>query len=199
VVRALANDLRARLRDSAFAEATGRARGTILVSDAQTPQFATIRIDEHGVLLSHDSAAAADLRASVDLRRGGPPVLEGEGEHPALADWLHNLLTAPLAAWPDAAERFWSVLATMAGAPEALVVVESESGEERRYGTPAGRAYELHGSGEGLAEVLCGRVPLVDAALAGKVFVRGSFPQLSVLSGAGFRIRYGDDQGGGGA
>ncbi len=200
VVRALANDLRARLRDSAFAEATGRARGTVLVSDEQTPQSATIRIDEQGVLLSHGSAAAADLRASADLRGSGPPALDGEGEHPALADWLRDLLTAPLPAWPDAAERFWSVLATMAGAPEALVVAESESGEERRYGTPDGRAYELHGSADGLAEVLCGRVPLVDAAFAGKVFVRGSFPQLSVLSGAGFRIRYGDgDQGGAGA
>ena len=199
VVRALANDLRACLRDLAFAEATARARGTVLVSDAQTPQSATIRIDEHGVLLSHGSAAA-DLRASVDLRGGGSPALEGEGEHPALADWLRDLLTAPLPAWPDAAERFWSVLATMAGAPEALVVVESESGEERRYGTPDGRAYELHGRAEGLAKVLCGRVPLVDAAFAGKVFVHGSFPQLSVLSGAGFRIRYGDgDEGGAGA
>ena len=39
--------------------------------------------------------------------------------------------------------------------------------------------------------MLGGRTPLVDAAFAGKVFVRGTFPQLSVLSGAGFRIRYG--------
>ena len=191
VVRALANDLRARLSDAAFAEATATTHGTVVVVDTETPQSATIRIDEHGVLISHGAADAADLRATVDLRAGGPPALEGEGEHPALAEWSRDLLSAPLPAWPETAPRFWAVLAAMPGAPEALLVVDSEGGEQRRYGAPDGRAYELHGSAEGLAEVLGGRTPLVDAAFAGKVFVRGTFPQLSVLSGAGFRIRYG--------
>jgi hypothetical protein len=191
VVRALANDLRARVSDPAFAEATATTHGTVVVGDAETPQSATLRIDEHGVLISHGAADAADLRATVDLRGDGPPTLEGEGEHPALGEWLRDLLSAPLPAWPEAAARFWAVLATMPGAPEALLVVELPGGEQRRYGAPNGRAYELYGSAAGLAEVLGGRTPLVEAAFAGKVFVRGTFPQLSVLSGAGFRIRYG--------
>jgi hypothetical protein len=191
VVRALANDLRTRLSDSAFAAATETTHGTVVIADAETPQSATIRIDEQGILISHGAEGGADLRATVNLRESAPPTLEGEGEHPALAEWLRDLLSAPLPAWPEAAPRFWTVLAAMPGAPEALLVVDFESGEQRRYGAPDGRAYELQGGPEGLAEVLGGRTPLVDAAFAGKVFVRGTFPELSVLSGAGFRIRYG--------
>lgn len=191
MVRALGNDLASRLQDPAFAEATRRVRGAVSLRDASTPQAATIRVGDQGVTLSHGFAETAELRAKVDLRGRGEPELEGAGEQPELAEWLRALLNAKMPEWPEAAERFWSVLSGMAGAPAALRVVDLETGEDRRYGSPMGRAYEVHGPADGLVDVLSGRVPVVDAAFAGRVFVRGSFPELSVLSGAGFRVRYG--------
>lgn len=193
VVRALGNDLAARLQDPAFAEATRRVRGVVSLRDASTPQAATIRVGDQGVTVTHGVAETAELRAKVDLGGTGEPELDGAREHPELADWLRALLNAELPGWPEAAERFWSVLSRMAGAPAALRVVDLETGEDRRYGSPRGRAYEVQGPADGLVDVLSGRASVVDAAFAGRVFVRGSFPELSVLSGAGFRVRYGLD------
>jgi hypothetical protein len=42
--------------------------------------------------------------------------------------------------------------------------------------------------------VFTGRVSLMEAAYDGTVCVRCRFPDLSVLSGAGFEIRYGDGE-----
>jgi hypothetical protein len=94
--------------------------------------------------------------------------------------------------WAEATDRYWAVLSAMPGAPEALRVVELESGEERAHGD--GRAYEIHGSPEALVEVLSGRAPLIDAAFERKVFIRGTFAELSVLTGACFAIA--DEAGG---
>jgi hypothetical protein len=193
VVRAFANDLAARLRDPAFADETRRVRGTVSLQDASTPQAATIRLGDRGVTLAHGFAETAELRAEVDLRGTAEPELEGAGEHPELAQWLHSLLSAQPPEWPRAAERFWSVLSPMPGAPGALRVVDLKTGDEHRFGSERGRAYELHGPTDDLVDVLTGRVPVVDAAFAGRIFVRGSFPELSVLSGAGHRVRYGLD------
>ena len=88
--------------------------------------------------------------------------------------------------WVEAADRYWTVLSKMPGAPAGLRVVELDSGEERVNGD--GPAYEIHGRSEALLDVLSGRTPLIDAAFEGKVFIRGTFAQLSVLTGACFAI-----------
>ena len=191
VVAALRNDLAARLEDDAFAEKTRRVRGVVSLRDANTPQAATITIGDHGVELRHGFESGAEVRADLDLRGAGGAEIEGADEHPELAGWLRALLDAPAPEWPQAAARFWETLSSMAGAPDALRVVELESGEERWFGSRHGPAYEIHGPAEGLVEVFSGRLPVVDAAFAGKVLLRGTFPQLSVLTGAGFRVRYG--------
>ena len=84
----------------------------------------------------------------------------------------------------------------MRGAPEGLLVVNLDTGDERRFGAEGG-AYEIHGPTAGLVAVLTGRARLIDAAYEGIVFIRGSFPELSVLTGAGFAVRYGRDAGDG--
>lgn len=167
----------------------------VSLRDANTPQAATITVDDHAVTLSHGFETSAEVRAELDLREAGEAEIDGADEHPELAGWLRALLDAAAPDWPEAAERFWAALSPMAGAPAALRVVELESGEERRYGSANGRAYEIHGRAEGLVDVFSGRVPVVEAAFAGKVLLRGTFPQLSVLTGAGFRVRYGPGAG----
>jgi hypothetical protein len=90
--------------------------------------------------------------------------------------------------WPEAAERYWAVLSGMPGAPDALRIVDLDAGEDRTLGETGGSVSELQGSPEALLEVLCGREPLIDAAFERKVYIRGTFAELSVLTGACFAV-----------
>jgi hypothetical protein len=192
-VRAIANELATRLEDPSFVETTRGVRGVIGLRAATTPQRATLLIADRGISLAGGLPRDADLRAIVQLNQssGDALTLEGEAERPDLARWLGDLLEPPAPAWPEAAARFWSVLRDMPGAPAALLVVTLGTGERRRYGSEDGRAYEIHGASEDLTAVFTGRVPPIEAGFEGRIFVRGSFTELSVLSGAGFAVRYG--------
>jgi hypothetical protein len=189
VVRALANDLAAALADPAFAEATRTLTGTVAVRSALTPQAATVTLAGGRVELAHGADGPADVTATTDSPGDGGAAIEGSGE---LAEWAVRLLDPPLPSWADAAERFWDVLSSRPGAPDALLVVELDGGERRRFGAEDGPACELHGSESGLVAMLTGRNSMIEAAFEGAVQIRGTFPDLSTLSGAGFAIRYGN-------
>ena len=197
LVAATANDLDACMADADFAAATERLRGVVSLRAAATPQAVTLRLDADEVSLAHGFAAAADVRVTLADDHAAPATeVEGAAEHPELAGWVERLLEPPEPGWEDAAERFWSVLSEMRGAPEGLLVVNLDAGDELRFGAEGG-AYEIHGPTAGLVAVLTGRARLIDAAYEGIVFIRGSFPELSVLTGAGFAVRYGRGAGDG--
>lgn len=183
LVLGVASDLRARLQDAGFGERTEGLRGSAAVRSA-SGETATLRLSEEGVSVRHGFDEGAEVRAVADR------VIEGEGGHPELAGWLREVLDPPGADWRQAGKSFWSVLEGMPGAPAALLVVETESGEQERYGSAEGRAYELHGKPADLVAVLSGRLPLLDAAFEGRAHLRGTFPEISVLSGAGHRLRH---------
>jgi hypothetical protein len=187
IVAALANDLDACLGSDDFAEATGRLRGVVGVSARGTPQSVTVRLDGDGVALAHGLEPGADVLAVLAGDEAGAEV---EGRDAELVAWTERLLAPPLPAWSEAAARFWATLEPMPGAPPGLVVVNLDHDETLEFGAEAG-AYELRGPTDGLVAVLTGRLPPLDGAYAGEVFIRGTFPQLSVLTGAGFVIRYG--------
>jgi hypothetical protein len=193
-VAALATDLEACFEDPEFAATTERLRGTVGLSAAGTPQSATVRLADGEVSLAHGLAADADVTAT--LARRAAEALTGREEHPELAAWVERLCDPPRPDWDDAAARFWSVLSGMRGAPDGLRVVERGGGEERTFGADDGR-YEIEGRAEDLVEVLTGRASLFEAAYEGTVFIRGSFPQVSVLAGAGFALRQPDGAAGG--
>jgi len=197
LVAATANDLASCMADADFAAATERLRGVVSLRAAATPQAVTLRLDADEVSLAHGFDAAADVRVTLADDHAAPATeVEGAAEHPELAGWVERLLEPPEPGWEDAAERFWSVLSEMRGAPEGLLVVNLDTGDERRFGAEGG-AYQIHGPTAGLVAVLTGRAPLIVAAYEGIVFIRGSFPELSVLTGAGFAVRYGRDAGDG--
>jgi hypothetical protein len=191
VVRAIARDLAGCLGDPPFAELTARVRGGGAVRSLDTPEAATIRVADGSVSVSHGIADDADVVATARLAGAGgrEPRIEGAGRNPELAEWLARLVDPPPPPWPDAAERFWAELSRMPGGPEALRVVEA-GGDERTFGNGS-PACEVHGAADGLVAVFTGRVSALEAAYDGTVRVRCSFPDLSTLSGAGFRVRYG--------
>jgi hypothetical protein len=194
VVRALARDLAACLEDNDFDAETRGAHGVVAVRSASTPEAATLRIENGRVSISHGADEDADVTATAVLAGSdGAPRIDGSREHPKLAEWASRLLDPPTPAWPEAAERFWAVLSSKPGAPGAMLAVDLETGKERRFGSDAGSACEVHGPPAGLVSVFTGRVSLMEAAYDGTVCVRCRFPDLSVLSGAGFEIRYGGE------
>ena len=54
-----------------------------------------------------------------------------------------------------------------------------------------GRAYEIHGRADDLVALLEGRTALIEEAFERRIFIRGSFPEISVLSAAAFDVRMG--------
>ncbi len=189
LVRAVRTDLTRRLGDPEFAELTRAARGTAAIRDASTPEAVTATVGDGTVALVHGVDPEAQVVAVIG--GGHEPELPGSAaaEHPALAAWLAALL-APSSDWAAAAERFWAALEPRPGAPQALLVVELEGGERRRFGAD-GRAYEIHGRAEDLTALLEGRTALITEAFERRILIRGSFPEISVLSGAAFDVRMG--------
>ena len=187
IVAALANDLDACLGTEDFAEATRRLRGVVGASARGTPQSVTVRLDGGRVALAHGLAPDADVLALVPGGEAGPEV---EGRDAELVAWTERLLAPPLPAWDEAAARFWATLEPVRGAPAGLVVVNLDLDEALTFGAEA-EAYELRGRTDGLVAVLTGRLRPLDGAYGGEVFIHGTFRQLSVLTGAGFEIRYG--------
>jgi hypothetical protein len=192
VVRAIAADLIVCLHEAEFTDLTRRTHGVACVRSADTPQAVTARIADGRVALAHGSDAEPDVTATAEL--GNPAAelaINGAKRHPDLAQWTSRLLRPPMPPLEVAAERFWSELSSLQRSPRALVLVDLRSGERRRYGPDYAPGCELHGTPAALLSVLTGRSSAIEAAFDGTVLIHGSFPDLSVLSGAGFRVRYG--------
>ncbi len=190
LVRALRADLSRRLADPAYAALTGEIAGTVVIRAAATPEAATATIAGGRVSIARGASDEAEVVATVDGAGGRAHIAApAEADHPRLAGWVERLL-AQSASWADAAARFWAALEPLPGAPAALLVVELSSGERRRFGRE-GRAYEIHGRDEDLVALLEGRSALLTEAFERRIFIRGSFPEISVLSAAAFEIRMG--------
>lgn len=196
LTQAVAGSLRAMLADREFSEATAALSGVVALRSASTPQAVSLRLGDGAVRLAHGAADGADMVVTIDLDDpdGGEPELSGDQERHDLSDWLLRLLDPPKPPWPEAARRFWEQASRMPGAPAGLRVVELGSGEELRLGENGTAPYEIHGESAALVRVLTAQEPLIEAAHRGRVYVRGSLPELSVLTGAGFALMLGDDR-----
>ncbi len=166
--------------------------GTCSVRSRTDPRSASVTLAAGAASIRHGAAALADV--SVVAARDGAPgsvsalSVAGEQDHPRLAAWFLDVLAPPLPSWRDAAEAFWRVLERRRGAPAGLRLVCTDARDELALGDACDDAYEIHGSAEGLALVLSGRVALFDAATKALVHVRGSYSELSVLTGASYAV-----------
>ena len=190
LVRALAGELERRLEDPEFASLTAGLTGTAALRAGETPEAVTLDLGEDAIALRH-GAGGADATATLDGSGrwdGGP--IAGEGERPELAAWLRSLASPAETPWREAAARFWAELEDSPGAPGALLVVELDGGESQRFGDGE-PAYEIRAPERSLVALLEGRAALIDEAFERRAFIHGSFPEISVLAGAGARVRMG--------
>lgn len=195
MARAIGNDLTRPLADPGAGAAPPVAAATVSLRARHSQQSVILRLAPDQISVAHGLCAEADLTAMIDLRTGELSELQGPASDrdPELVSWLRGALGAPDLAWTEAAERFWTALSVRPGAPPGLRVVNLDRGEERSFGAEIGNPYEIHGSTAALLEVLTGRTPLLEAVFERGVLIRGSFPQISVLTGAGFELRYGGE------
>jgi hypothetical protein len=191
MVLSIRTDLARCLADPGYAELTATIRGTATIREAATsPEAVTATIADRSVILAHGAVDGVQVIATLD-GPGGRATLSADAKanHPELAAWVTQLL-APSTDWAGAAERFWAALEPLPGAPAALLVVDLDSGEHLRFG-PEGRAYEMRGRAADLTAVLEGRRELIAEAFERRLFIRGSFPEISVLAAAALEVRTG--------
>lgn len=195
LVLALAADLARRRRDPAFDELTAATRGKAGVRVGAGPEAATVDLAIEGSIRHGLVGAQVVATLCPDHRWDGGDIA-GADDHPELARWVSELASPPPGDWREATRRLWAELESAPGAPRALSVVELDSGEEERCGD-GGRAYVIRGRAEPLLNLLEGRSALMEEASAGSIQIRGTFPEISVITGACWRVRI--DQGSDGA
>jgi len=160
--------------------------GVVGLSSALDSQAATVRSGREGI------EVANGLRSStvIDVNPTFPYRLESaDSPSTALAapaEALLQLLDPPLPPWPVLADHFWAEVNNLPGMPP-LLLVDSSDGTSVRLGD-AGRAYEIHGAGRDLAALLAGLEYLPHLLSAGRIKIRGTFTQLSVVAGASMKV-----------
>ena len=120
---------------------------------------------------------------------GDPPP---SAEHPGLVAWARG------AARPCGGRGREAAGAVLVGARTASGRSgRAARGRPRERRAPSasasdGRAYEIHGPGRRTSSrLLEGRTALIEEAFERRIFIRGSFPEISVLSAAAFDVRMG--------
>jgi hypothetical protein len=162
--------------------------GVAAVRAAATPEAATFDLTDDGIAVRH-GADGADVTATLGpAGRWNGDEIAGETEHPELAAWLRDVAAPPQTPWRDAGARFWDELRGRPGAPATLVLVELDGGESLRLGDGA-PAYEIHAPEATLVALLEGRAGLIEEAFERRAYIRGGFPDISVLAGAAARVR----------
>lgn len=187
LVLAIAADLTRRRRDPAFDDLTAATRGRAGVRVGSGPEAATIDLDEVSAV-RHGLAGAQVVATLGNDHRWDEGEIRGGADHPELARWVSELTSPPPGDWREAARRLWAELELASGAPTGMLIVDLDSGEEERFGD-GDRAYEMRGRTEALLDLLEGRSALMEEASAGSIQIMGTFPEISVITGACWRVR----------
>jgi len=186
---AVAADVRRRLAEPDFADRSAGVEGSAGFRVGAGPEAVTV--EAGGPISVRHGIGSADVVVTLDSRhRWDGEQVDGATEHPQLARWASELVSPAAVDWRDAAERLWAELESAPGAPRALLVTEIESGDRVRFGDDP-RAYEIRGEREALLDLLEGRSALMEEASAGSIQILGSFAEISVITGAMWRVRVG--------
>ncbi|RFS87376.1 hypothetical protein D0T12_03875 [Actinomadura spongiicola] len=189
-VLSLARTIRAACRHPDLLPVVEKSADVVGVRSSTDHQSATLRFGRGGVRVVHGVSGDADLVVGCDPATEfevhalpGTPIDGGR-----LAA-LNAVLNPPLPSWQDAATRFWSLTGDDPGMPGQIVVKCSGSGEELVLGDgPAGVV--LTGSADQLARTFSGLGNLFDDLYSGALSLVGTLPQLSVLCGAHWKVKF---------
>ncbi|GGM04567.1 hypothetical protein GCM10011594_26000 [Nakamurella endophytica] len=174
-------------------DAAGTARGRaglaelagccVGVRQRQGRQSVTATFTSDGCAVVHGVRPAVTDVVEVDLDDELRVVVTDQGPSRV----LQALLCPPLPDWRSAAEGFWSRVRTDPGMPATVQVRCRDESLVLGDGLPR---YEILGEADDLAKFFTGRTQLLSALKNGRLSVRGTFPQLSVMVGASWKARW---------
>ncbi|POX42911.1 hypothetical protein C3486_03235 [Streptomyces sp. Ru73] len=190
VVRLIARTLRDAARAGHAVDALTRSAGTVAVRSHDTPQAATITFGDDGIDVAGGVPAEPDAVITVDLNARFAPTAEPSGDDGLAGDVL-RALTPPLPEWRDAAQRFWDATRSLPGIPDVLIAVtEGPEGLEQVVLGDGPTQYLVAGAPETLAGVFSGADDLMAVLSSGALGIQGTLSQLSVMTGASWKVRY---------
>jgi hypothetical protein len=188
LVRLLTRTVRTSLRQRPDQQPTPLAPGVVVVRSASDAQVATVIVGEELIRIASGADPSARAVLTVDL--GSRLEVVGTDGEDAVVASLAGLLRPTLPDWQDAAHGFWSATGSDAGMPATLVVESSEpDGEVLELGAGSPR-YVVHGSADQLAGLFTGADSFLEQVFGGRLKVRGTLPQLSVMAGASHKVRF---------
>jgi hypothetical protein len=171
---------------------TRLGRSLAQVSVQSGTKTATLSFERNRVAVAQGMAAAP--RCVVVLDSGQPkqflecsPLAGLDEDEFVYALCALFLPTVP--DWESAAREFWTLTADSPGMPDCLTITSTE-GTSLILGEGAGVGYQLHSDPVTLARVFAGLDPFLDQVVAGSLYVRGTMPQLSVMTGAFWKVQF---------
>lgn len=159
--------------------------GTVALRSELDSQAVTLTFSDGGVHVHHgvdEGLEALPLVAFSEYELGATP--------DPLASAVAELLRPPLPAWRDAASSFWAANQGSEGFPEGLRVVCADDGQEAEFGSGS-TPFEMYGPADALAAAFSGRGDSFSFAIATGIAIVGSVGQLSAMSGAHWKVRFG--------
>lgn len=190
MVRLIGRTLRDSARTGHAREALRRPTGTVAIRSHDTPQAATISFGENGIDVSSGVLVEPDATVTVDLNARFAPAEDFSGDAD-LAGGVVQALTPPLPGWRESAQRFWEATRSLPGIPDMLIAVtEGPEGLEQVVLGDGPTQYLMAGAPETLAGVFSGADDLVAVLSSGALGIQGTLSQLSVMTGASWKVRY---------
>ena len=189
LVRLIGRTLRDAARADHLSGLLERSGGIVAVRSHDTPQAATVTLAGDVVEVTSGVLVAPAASVVVDLNARFAPTEEPTGDA-ELAATLLRALRPPMAAWRDAAARFWAVTREIPGIPDVLVVEATgpDGSEHGRFGEGV-TTYGTAGPADLLSGVFSGADDFLVALGAG-LQVQGTLSQLSVMTAASWKVRF---------
>jgi hypothetical protein len=183
----VARTLREAHRHPELAELSAGLSGSFALRSVEDPQAVTLTFGGGGVHLVHGADPGADHHRGLDI--AAPLGLVGDEPDPAIAT-LQRLLQPPLAPWQHLAQSFWDLTSGDRGMPSRLEVsCTDEVAQTLVLGSGEPR-YAISGNSAQLQRIFFGTDDILTAAYVGAIGIEGTLPQLSVMTGASWKVRF---------
>ncbi|WP_433760253.1 hypothetical protein [Nocardia sp. CA-135398] len=190
IVRLIGRTLRDSARGGHALSALRRSAATAVIRSHDTPQAATIAFADGVVEVSSGVVIEPDAIITVDLNARFAPVGDPVGDQDLVTDVLAALMP-PLPDWRAAAEHFWTVSRSVPAIPDMLIAVtEGPEGVEQAVFGEGETHYVIAGAPETLAGVFSGADDLFATLATGALGIQGTLSQLSVMTGASWKVRF---------
>lgn len=191
LVRLIGRTLRDSVRAGQANSVLRHLNAVVALRSHDTPQAATISFARGTIRVSSGVFIETDATITVDLNARFAPAGEQAGADDIVSAVL-LALSPPLPDWREAAASFWNATCSMRGMPDVLIAVAAHpNGDIEPLVLGEGDTqYLIAGPPDSLVGIFTGANDLIATLYSGVVGIRGTISQLSVMTGASWKVRY---------